>query len=281
MPSIFHFFDHLRQLRAQLISPAALKDLPFDPRLIHPELNADIGETGRFPDRILRCDPPPGREGGELIEFKDSRSFSVPSFNSTLPAGSKRLDEVLAPGSARRQQLIDAGEDLSLTQVRQVYYLLRGRRAARANMRQATKVCLVHGGFFETLPADQLVRGAFAQVLEEVLGQPPDDDLLAQLAQLFANPRSFARSRTVPQAAVSIRFRIMTEAKRDGNPLDGSRYPQIDDDTLTLICPQADQTRARALLMPLHDQPQGYRMFTLNHRLNGPFFAVQTALGGG
>ncbi len=100
MSTIFHFFNDIALKHEHFISLEKLKDFPFDARLLHVDTAAADTESGQFPDRILRIDPD-GR-GGELIEFKDSRSYSIASFNSTIPAGQKDLRDLFADQGTRR-----------------------------------------------------------------------------------------------------------------------------------------------------------------------------------
>ena len=170
-------------------------------------------------------------------------------------------------------QLLAAGEDTDRFYLRDVYYLIRGRKRTAGTV----KVCLVHGSFFETIPIDQLIRGAFIQALTEALNQPPDDDLIAQLTLLFSKQQFFSRTRSVANASVKLRFRIMTEAKREGNVFDPQQYPDIHDNTLSFIVPYHEKARALHALRDLiaSNTSPPLTQLTLVHRLNGPFFALQ------
>lgn len=51
--------------------------------------------------------------GGELIELKDSDSYTVSSFNSTIPTGRKDISKVIkAENSIIRKQMEDIVTDL-------------------------------------------------------------------------------------------------------------------------------------------------------------------------
>jgi hypothetical protein len=54
---------------------------------------------------------------------------------------------------------------------------------------------------------------------------------------MFSEQDSFSKVRDVNRASVKIRFRIMTEAKAEGNILNSEKYPQILDNTLNLVLP--------------------------------------------
>ncbi|MDR1493537.1 MAG: hypothetical protein LBT05_12565 [Planctomycetaceae bacterium] len=50
---------------------------------------------GVFSDLVIRLNPS-GLQftGGEIIELKDSKSYSVSSFNSTIPTGQKEIEKI-------------------------------------------------------------------------------------------------------------------------------------------------------------------------------------------
>ena len=157
MYSIYHFFAHLVRNRNRLEYVPHLEDFPFDSELL-----SYVGK-GKFPDFAIRINPQGDPSGGELIEVKDSKSYSVPSFNSTIPTGKKSI-ESLTKGisSVLREQMEAAGDDIFSLPWRDVYYLLRGKEKKTGN----TKICLVHGSFFETVKVEELIRNAFGQVLD-------------------------------------------------------------------------------------------------------------------
>ena len=103
---------------------------------------------------------------GELIELKDSKSYSVASFNSTIPTGEKDIRKLVG-GTANiiRAQMQEAGNDILSLPIRQVFYLVRGKKASDM------KVCLSHGKFFETIP--------FQHLFPRHLGKPLKNGLLS------------------------------------------------------------------------------------------------------
>ncbi len=123
-------------------------------------------EDGRFPDYAIRVNFGSDPTGGELIELKDNRSYTVSSFNSTIPTGIKKIEELTnGKRSVIREQMEAAGDDIDALPEREVFYLLRGKRKGK------TKICLVHGCFFETVEVEQLIQQAFSQVLDERLAE--------------------------------------------------------------------------------------------------------------
>ena len=140
----------------------------------------------------------------------------------------------------------EAGDDIFSLPVRDVYYLIRGRK------KKNTKVCLVYGGFFETIRIEDLISQSFSQVLEERLKESKEEissELKARLLSIFSEQENFSKVRTVEKASVKLRFRVMTEVKVEGNILNSKKYPQILDDTLNFVLPCHDdneESKARA-----------------------------------
>lgn len=159
MYSIYHFFKSLVERKDSFSITPELEDLPFDDGLL------SCKSAGKFPDMAIRLNPKgEALTGGELIELKDSESYSFPSFNSTIPTGRKKITDVItSETSAIAQQMNQAGDDILSLPVRDVFYLARGRKKGH------TKVCLVHGKFFETVNIKSLIGSAFEQVLRERL----------------------------------------------------------------------------------------------------------------
>jgi hypothetical protein len=82
--------------------------------------------------------------GGELIELKDSNSYAVASFNSTIPSRSKRIADIITgKQSVILKQMEKAGDDAFSLPVREVFYLVRGHKQGNR------KVCLVYGSFLK------------------------------------------------------------------------------------------------------------------------------------
>src|SRR3989344_431054 len=176
--SIFHFFYSLVQTKTSFKKVKTLAKFPFDKNLL------SCKNKGVFPDIAIRLNK--NRKiftGGELIELKDSNSYSVSSFNSTIPSRSKKIKDIITgENSIVKQQMEKAGNDIFSLPIRDVYYLVRGRKNNR------TKVCLVYGSFFETIGVEDLISQSFRQVLEERLkesGEKTSDKLKQTLVSLL------------------------------------------------------------------------------------------------
>ena len=276
MYSIYHFFAHLCRNRKCLRTAEKLGDFPFDRELLSCE------NKNTFPDMAIRINPGKKPPGGELIELKDSRtSYRIASFNSTIPTGRKLIASITSgKTNVVRQRMEDADEDIYSLEERDVYYLVRGKRADK------TKVCLVHGSFFETVPVDELIRSSFGQVLLEGLADNLEQTS-AELSEVMDNvslsQSHFSKSRNVKDASVKLRFRVMTEAENEGNILNPQLYPEIEDNTLSLVAPgdspAAIESVQRYLQQALSQSElaQG-KQFTIKHPFNGKFFVLSYAL---
>jgi len=124
MYSIYHFFHSLVQ-RKHLLKKAKKLDLfSFDKKLL------SCRNDGIFPDMAIRLNK--DRKiftGGELIELKDSDSYTVSSFNSTIPSRSKKIENIITgENSIIKQQMEEVGNDIFSLPIRDVYYLVRGRK---------------------------------------------------------------------------------------------------------------------------------------------------------
>jgi len=124
MYSIYHFFHSLVQ-RKHLLKKAKKLDLfSFDKKLL------SCRNDGIFPDMAIRLNK--DRKiftGGELIELKDSDSYTVSSFNSTIPSRSKKIENIITgENSIIKQQMEEVGNDIFSLPIRDVYYLVRGEK---------------------------------------------------------------------------------------------------------------------------------------------------------
>lgn len=151
MYSIYHFFKSLVE-RKELLTPVIkLEDFPFNDTLL------SCRNVGQFPDLAIKISL--SNElftGGELVELKDSKTYSVASFNSTIPTGQKEIEKVVKGASgAIAQQMLAAGDAILTLPLRDVFYLIRGKK------KDKTKVCLVHGSFFETVATGDLISQSF------------------------------------------------------------------------------------------------------------------------
>ena len=279
--SIYHFFADLCQKKGEFISQSLLEAFPFNDGML------SCVNKGKFPDLAIKLNHnDPIFSGGELIELKDSeKSYSVASFNSTIPTGEKDIHELIeGTENIIRTQMQEAGDDILSLPIRQVFYLIRGRR--RSNV----KVCLVHGKFFETVPVSTLISESFGQALEErldELGTSLSASMKRRLLNLFSEQETFSRTRSVENASVRLRFRVMTEVKAGGNILNQNQYPQIGDNTLNFAAPCHNEAEQKLLIdrmkiafeqMNITNLFSQLEIFTLQHHFNGPFLIFQTNL---
>lgn len=154
--SIYHFFYSLVQQKHFFKKLKKLDQFPFDKKLLA------CRNKGVFPDLAIRLNKDKRIfTGGELIELKDSDSYTVSSFNSTIPSRTKKIEDIITgENSIIKQQMEKAGNDIFSLPARDVYYLVRGRK------KNHIKICLVYGSFFETISIENLISQSFSQVLE-------------------------------------------------------------------------------------------------------------------
>ena len=279
--SIYHFFADLCKKRSECLSESKLENLPFDKQMLSCE------NKGIFPDFAIKLNK--DREqftGGELIELKDSRnSYSVASFNSTIPTGEKDIEKLIeGKNNTIRTQMQEAGNNILSVPIRQVFYLTRGRKKSNV------KVCLTHGKFFETIPVSTLISESFGQALEErlnELGETLSASMRRKLLSIFSEQQTFSRTRNIEAASVRLRFRIMTEVKAGANVLNPRQYPQIGDNTLNFIVPchdNSDQDQQYTKVkfafeeMECENLMLEMEVFRLQHHFNGKFLVFQIQL---
>ena len=278
--SIYHFFADLCQKKQELLSERKLENFPFDDQML------SCINKGKFPDLAVKLNN--GNEqftGGELIELKDSKTYSVASFNSTIPTGEKDINK-LTEGQENtiRTQMEEAGDNILSLLIRQVFYLIRGRKQPNV------KVCLTHGKFFETVPVSTLISESFAQALEErldELGESVSVSMRQKLLNLFSEQQTFSRTRNIDDASVRLRFRIMTEVKAGANILNPNQYPQIGDNTLNFAVPchgETEQNQQHNKMKIAFEEMRCARLFSqvevfiLQHHFNGKFLIFQMNL---
>lgn len=238
---------------------------------------------GVFPDLAIRITS--GSEiysGGELIELKDSKTYSIASFNSTIPGGTKRATDFISGKNSKIfQQMAAHGEDPYELPEREVYYLLRGRKNNPPRM----KVCLVHGHFFETVKIEELIKQSFSQVLAEGLSKHHenlDEETIEKILSILSRQEYFRKVREVKCSSVKLRFRIMTEAKSEANILDAQRYPLIQDNTLNFVIPFSSQKErdeiAGKIAGIFGKEINQLMQAVIKHPFNGNFLLFQTEL---
>ncbi len=242
--SIYHFFKDLVDNKDTVKAIAKLDDFTFDENIL------SCKRVGQFPDLAIKiCKDNELFTGGELIELKDTKnskglSYSISSFNSTVPTGQKPINKIIkGENSEVLVQMRQAGDDVFSLELRDVFYLVRGK-----NKLGNSKIVLVHGSFFETVQASDLIMQAFNQVLKERFAQSKtvfNKQTLETLEKVFSEQESFSKVRHVENASVSLRFRIMTEAKAEGNIMNSKKYPEIVDNTLNFILPSHNEDEDR------------------------------------
>ncbi len=279
--SIYHFFADLCQKSDELTWASPLDSFPFDERML------SCVNKGKFPDLAIKLNHDDGLfSGGELIELKDSsKSYSVASFNSTIPTGEKEIRKlIIGTANVIRTQMQEAGNDILSLPIRQVFYLVRGKKTPDI------KICLSHGKFFETIPVSTLIPEAFGQALEERLAELElelSEPMKQALLDIFSEQETFSRTRSIENASVRLRFRIMTQVERGANLLNPNQYPQIGDITMNFAVPCHDEAEKES---HIHRMQTAFRqmdalhlysqmgVFLLQHHYNGNFLIFQTNL---
>ena len=272
--SIYHFFKDLVDNKDALKSIAKLDDFAFDENIL------SCKRVGQFPDLAIRiCKDNELFNGGELVELKDSKSYIVSSFNSTIPTGRKEIAKVIkGKNSEVLRQMTEAGDDISDLPEREVFYLIRGKS------KEKTKIVLVHGSFFETVKVSELIAKSFSQVLRESMESGKtkfDDETKAVLETMFSEQTSFSKVRNVENASVKLRFRIMTEVKAEGNILNTKKYPEICDNTLNFILPSHNENEDHLNIDKMNvafDKLDLFEIFKIKHHFNGNFLVFQTSV---
>ena len=278
--SIYHFFADLCLKQEQLSTIEKLESFSFDERML------SRNNKGRFPDLAIKLNQNNSTfSGGELIELKDSNSYKVSSFNSTIPTGEKDIRKLTSGNkNTIRTQMQEAGDDILSLLTRPVFYLVRGRKQGNV------KVCLTHGKFFETMPVSELISQSFDQALEErleELGESLSAEMRQKLSDLFSEQQTFSKVRTVDKASVKLRFRIMTEVKAGADILNANQYPQLYDNTLNFAVPchsdieLKQQQHKMKIAFEEMNCPKLFsqtKSFILRHHFNGDFLIFQVKL---
>ncbi len=277
MYSIYHFFKHLIENKHYFFKIKELEDFPFNENMLL------CKNVGQFPDLIIKINK--GNSlftGGEFVELKGSKSYTVSSFNSTIPSGQKHIDKIIKSANSHiKKQMEEIGENIDDLPVREVFYLVRGEH------RNNIKVVLVHGCFFETIQTDQLIGQSFEQVLEERLQEEKlniDPKIKETLVNIFSEQENFSKLRNVENASVKLRFRIMTEVKPEGNILNSKQYPEIKDNTISLVIPCHKKEDEQLIIERFNsvfnlEEFKEFECFKIKHHLNGYFLVFQKYLG--
>lgn len=287
--SAFHLFCDLYQRRKNLASnPIGAEDFMW-----HDDLIAGRGGKGGFPDLVLCTNQNhPMFQGGEFIEIKDAKqSYSIPSFNSTIPSAYKNVQEHISQTGELYAKMLEAdGVDPYLLAQREVYYLVRGRKNSNC------KVCLIHGSFFETVSAEKNIKSALKKALTEAMedsnlqNNGTSQSAIDCVTAFKWKREHLAKVRQHTDAAVSIRMRVMSEVIKEANPLNASQYPAITDNTLNMIVsahPESDYEQlkqnavakmATAFGVEANNLPTDLTIQRLLHLRNGPFVLFQTKI---
>lgn len=275
---VYRFFCDLAKQRRQFSQCEKLTQFPFCPERVLER------RSGAFPDLILRavrCEKQV--YSGEFIEIKDSRSLKIASFNSSIPAGQKSVLDITNEGTDLWNTIDGEIKITDQTASRDVYYLVRGR-----NMREGIqKICLVHGSFFETVPVIQNIEAAFSRVFDDAVkntGVELPADAKEKLLKSFSRQKVFNKTRSVENASVHLRFRLMAEACTESNLFNRRQYPRIADNSLNLLTPlhghaeseQAIQAHITAALSA--DIASKCNVFKIKHPFNGYFLCFQIGL---
>ena len=273
MYSIYHFWKSLVDNRTNFKKVNKLEDFPFQREIL------SCSNRGVFPDMAIRVNTQGQFSGGELVELKDSSVYNISSFNSTIPTGKKNIRNIVSSENGIVfKQMQDAGDDIFSLEVRDVYYLVRGRKKGYQ------KICLVHGSFFETIPADELVGETFAQVVDEELTDPEiNENVKGKLKKALSRQDIFGRVRSVEKASVSMRFRVLVEVKPQANIFNPNHYPQIPDNTLNFVCPFYTEEEKSSLISNMNlvmglKQFVELKLMEIKHPFNGWFLVFQVGL---
>jgi hypothetical protein len=136
MYSIYHFFKSLIDDKGNLAAIKDLEKFSYDSDLL------SCSNKGQFPDMAIKISPRnPLFTGGELIELKDSKTYNISSFNSTIPLGEKAISEVIKnENSLIKRKMEEAGDDIYSLPIRDVYYLVRGRKKDKIKISKVRNV---------------------------------------------------------------------------------------------------------------------------------------------
>ena len=251
-------------------------------------------DSGAFPDFVLACEPHNPLGNGALLELKDSAGDQIASFNSTLPSARKHISRLTKMVQTAVQHY-ESKRGCACPPERDCFYLVRTKNKSK----DACRLSVVQGTFFETIPNQELLKSLWKDLLEQS-GVPAEQhkEILDYLAKLERN--QIAESRVIERAAEKPRLRIMSEVVADANP---HRYQEIGERTVNLIlkapsedgseslvqwiihCFSTDDLLAQAAsgdALIVSDAASGEikcRIVRIKHKLNGLHLAIQVRLG--
>ncbi len=274
MYNIYQFFTSLVDIRPSLLRDSKMVESGYGS-----SVSSFYSKTG-FPTMALRLKPHAYPTGGEIISIMESKTYCVPPFRSHIPTGALSIESLGHKKTrAIARQMRSNGEDWRWLPVREVYYLIRGRRFS------STLVCLVHGSFFETVNCEQVVRKALGRVLADYDDQEKQrftpaalDSLARMLSQeIFSN-----RLRKIANTTVDFKLSIRAEVAHEVDILSPAYYPEIKDDTINLVIPyrSKDDFRVawRYLKTALGEEWKMGKKRIIQHPFNGKFFILSFAL---
>lgn len=268
MYSIYHFFKNIKDERQYLKTTESFKHFPFNISLF------SFISRDAFPNMIIRKNKDNTVfTGGELIELKDSRSYTIPPIDSTIPTGKKKIEKII--NSNIKKQIQDKGEDINSLAERDVFYLIRGRKNGNV------KTCLVHGSFLETVKVNDLIAQSFCEYLNEIDDINMNRKLKLCLLELFKNPK--VRKPNINNASVKLRFIPRAEVKAEGNILNLKKYPEIKDNTLNFVLPCHNENEEKEIIKKAESifsktELKQFIIFKIKHHFNGYFLVLQTSL---
>ncbi|MDE3269881.1 MAG: hypothetical protein OYH77_06320, partial [Pseudomonadota bacterium] len=119
------------------------------------------------------------------------------------------------------------------------------------------------------------------------LGESLSASMRQKLLTLFSEQQTFSKTRSIDNASVKLRFRIMTEVKAGANILNPNQYPQIQDNTLNFVVPchsipertqQKNKMKIAFRDMKCAKLFSQMKIFVLQHHFNGKFLVFQMHL---
>ena len=238
-----------------------------------------------FPDFMFKVKKYSGRLiCGSLLESKDTAGGTISSFNSTIPTGTKSLNEIdiinnstIVSKIAKTKDGKFAKDPSYMTCQRRCFYLIRTHKG---NPR--TKISIVDGSFFETIPKDRLISQMFLNILEQHRDNKkidiPEDTLngIKKVLSHITDQTIIAASQSIERASVKPRLRIMAEVNPEGNP-HTVHYPQIKDKTVNFIIPLrlSSEPLENALIHKVPDLEK----VVIHHKRNGEYAVFQYKVG--
>lgn len=275
MYSIYHFFAYLLHVRGRFRFVPNITKYPF------PAEPMSYQDKTGFPSLVLRLNPGGDPPGGEMIGIKNSRAYSIARFRSHVPAGAMSIDSLgLDKAKDLYKSMKSAGEGAESMRVRDVYYLIRGKHSGY------TKVCLVHGSFFETVKVEKVVRLALRQVLTDCLDEDKRTvrpELTDAISRVMTQEIFSQQFRRVKNATLAFRLDVSADVIKKANLLSPKYYPAIRDDTLSFVVPyrldEDFRERRRHLKSVLSEEEWlAGRKMVLKHPMNGDFFVLSYSL---